>query len=148
MPTLIYKFKNKERLNETVGHLAACGFANDVKDVSSANEFRISVFCKNDDKINELRSIMIAINESLWFENTTTRVTKLLADAANGSGKMVRLINGDLVRLIPSNAKAIIFVHDRLSEDNQSALRTMVIESKETHEAAVQFCLDNLKETE
>jgi hypothetical protein len=148
MPTLIYKFKNKQWLNETVGHLAACGFANDVKDVSFTNEFRISVSCKDNNEIIKLQSIMNAIKESAWFENTTTRVIKLLAEAANGNGKMIRLINGDLVRLTPVNARALIFVHDRLSEDNQIALRTMLIESKETHEAAVQFCLDNLKETE
>jgi hypothetical protein len=35
-----------------------------------------------------------------------------------------------------------------LSEENQVALRTMVIESRKTHEAAIQFCLGKLKETE
>jgi hypothetical protein len=57
-------------------------------------------------------------------------------------------MDGDVIRLSPTHAQAVIATHDALSEENQVALRTMVIESRKTHEAAIQFCLDQLKETE
>jgi hypothetical protein len=79
---------------------------------------------------------------------TTAKVIKTLAETAVGTGKTIRLMDGDVIRLSPTHAQAVIATHDVLSEENQVALRTMVIENRKTHEAAIQFCLDQLKETE
>ncbi len=147
MPTAIYKFNSKERLDEAVGYIASCGEFGRIREVSTSNEFKIAIDCDSD-KIDLLRSKIKELNESIWFANTTSKVVKLLSEAANGNGKMLRMTNGDLVRLTPANAKAIIEMHDFLSEENQAALRIMIIESKQSHEAAIQFCLQTSKEND
>lgn len=118
-----------------------------IKNIPSATDAKLSVECHESD-VEEIRSLMKQLKESIWFSSLSAKTIKVLLEAAHGEGKMLRLINGDLVRLTPSNAKSLIRIHDQLSEENQVALRTMMIESKKTHEAAIQFCLDKTKETE
>lgn len=118
-----------------------------MKNIPSATDVKLSVECHKSN-IEEIRSLMTQLKESIWFSSLSAKTIKVLIEAAQGEGKMLRLFNGDLVRLTPSNAKSFITVHDQLSEKNQFALRTMMIESKKTHEAAIQFCLDKTKETE
>jgi proline racemase len=147
MPTLIYKFSSKEQLDETLGHLLPRIGGIKILSVPSADH-KISIECRDSEQVDEIRSLLKSFNEKKNLDIKTNRLVKILGETAVGEGRMMRLINGDLIRLIPSNARSIIQVHDQLSEENQYALRAMIIESKKTHEAAIQFCLENTKETD
>ena len=147
MPTIIYKFKSKERLDEALGYLLPRGCFTKINSVPSANEFKIAVECYPD-QVEEFRSNIKRLNENYQLMETTAKFIKTLAETAVGTGKTIRLMDGDVIRLLPTHAQAVIATHDALSTENQVALRTMVIESRKTHEAAIQFCLGQLKETE
>ncbi len=147
MPTLIYKFKSKERLDEALGYLLPRGCFRKINSVPSADEFKIAVECYPDE-VEEFRTNIKRLNEKYQLAETTAKIIKMLAETALGSGRTIRLMDGDVIRLTPEHAKAVIETHDGLSEENQAALRTMVIESRQTHEAAIQFCLGQTKETE
>jgi 16S rRNA G966 N2-methylase RsmD len=147
MPTIIYKFKSKERLDEAVNYLCCHIGGIHLRTVPSTSEFKLSVEC-HADTIDVVRNNIKRLNENYQLMETTAKVIKTLAETAVGTGKTIRLMDGDVIRLSPTHAQAVIATHDALSEENQVALRTMVIESRKTHEAAIQFCLDQLKETE
>jgi rRNA maturation endonuclease Nob1 len=147
MPRIIYKFKNKERLNEAVGYLAAKQADIKMHDVPSVNEFKLEIECRAE-QVEEIRSNIKSLNESYKLTETTSKIIKMLSETAKGTGRTIRLMDGDVIRLTPEHANVVILTHDELSEENQVALRTMVIESRKTHEAAIQFCLDQIKETE
>lgn len=146
MPTLIYKFSSKEQLDETIGYLLPRTTGVKILSVPST-EHKISIECQAE-QVDEIRSLLKTLNEKKNLEIKTNRLIKILGEAAAGEGKMIRLMNGDLVRLTPSHARSIIAIHDLLSEANQIAMRAMIIESKKTYEAAIQFCLNNTKETD
>lgn len=147
MTRIIYKFKNKERLNEAVGYLAAKQADIKMHDVPSVNEFKLEIECRAE-QVEEIRSNIKSLNESYKLTETTSKIIKMLSETAKGTGRTIRLMDGDVIRLTPEHANVVILTHDELSEENQVALRTMVIESRKTHEAAIQFCLGKLKETE
>jgi hypothetical protein len=147
MPTIIYKFKSKERLDEALGYLLPRGCFTKINSVPSANEFKIAVECYPD-QVEEFRSNIKRLNENYQLMETTAKFIKTLAETAVGTGKTIRLMDGDVIRLSPTHAQAVIATHDVLSEENQVALRTMIIENRKTHEAAIRFCLEQLKETE
>lgn len=147
MPTLIYKFKNKERLDEAVAYVACHTGGIKMMNVPSPTEHKLSIEC-HIDQVDEVRSLVNRLNESFKLNETTAKVIKVLSETASGEGRTIRLMDGDVIRLTPERAKAVIAVHDQLSEENQVALRTMVIETRETHEAAIQFCLEQTKETD
>jgi hypothetical protein len=148
MPTIIYKFKSKERLDEAVNYLCSHIGGIHLRTVPSASEFKLAVECNHADVVDEVRTNIKRLNENYQLTETTAKVIKTLAETATGTGKTIRLMDGDVIRLSPTHAQAVIVTHDALSEENQVALRTMVIESRKTHEAAIQFCLDQIKETE
>lgn len=147
MTRIIYKFKNKERLNEAVGYLAVKQADIKMHDVPSVNEFKLEIECRAE-QIEEIRSNIKSLNESYKLTETTSKIIKMLSETAKGNGRTIRLMDGDVIRLTPEHANVVILTHDELSEENQVALRTMVIESRKTHEAAIQFCLGKSKETE
>lgn len=147
MPTIIYSFKTRERMDEAIQYLSCRMAGIRMKSIPSTTDAKLSVECYESD-VEEIRSLMKQLKESIWFSSLSAKTIKVLLEAAQGEGKMLRLVNGDLVRLTPSNAKSLIKIHDQLSEENQVALRTMMVESKKTHEAAIQFCLDKTKETD
>jgi len=147
MPRIIYKFKNKERLNEAVGYLASTQTDIKMHDVPSTTEFKLEIECRAE-QVEEIRSNIKSLNESYKLTETTSKIIKMLSETARGTGRTIRLMDGDVIRLTPDHANAVIVTHDGLSEENQVALRTMVIESRKTHEAAIQFCLGQTKETE
>jgi len=146
MPTLIYKFSSKEQLDETIGYLLPRMAGIKILSVPST-EHKISIECRTE-QIEEIRSLLKSLIEKKNLDIKTSKLVKILGETADGEGRMMRLMNGDLIRLTPSNARSIIRLHDQLSEENQYALRAMIIESKKTHEAAIQFCLENTKETD
>jgi len=147
MPILIYKFKSKERLDEALGYLLPRGCFTKINSIPSADEFKIAVECYPD-QVEEFRSNIKRLNEKYQLAETTAKVIKMLAETASGNGRTIRLMDGDVIRLSPKHAEAVIKTHDGLSENNQVALRSMIIESRKTHEAAIQFCLGQAKETE
>jgi len=147
MTRIIYKFKNKERLNEAVGYLAAKQADIKMHDIPSVNEFKLEIECRAE-QVEEIRSNIKNLNESYKLTETTSKIIKMLSETAKGTGRTIRLMDGDVIRLTPEHANVVILTHDELSEENQVALRTMVIESRKTHEAAIQFCLGKSKETE
>lgn len=148
MPTIIYKFKNKERLDEAVNYLLCRVAGMKLRTVPSASEFKLAVECNHADVVDEVRTNIKRLNETYQLQETTAKVIKVLSETASGAGRTIRLMDGDVIRLSPEHAKAVIAVHDQLSEENQVALRTMVIETRKTHEAAIQFCLEQTKETD
>lgn len=148
MPTLIYKFKNKERLDEAVNYLLCRVAGMKLRTVPSASEFKLAVECNHADVADEVRANIKRLNETHKLNETTAKIIKMLSETIAGSGRTIRLMDGDVIRLTPAHASAIVCVHDQLSEENQVALRTMVIENRKTHEAAIRFCLEQTKETE
>lgn len=147
MPTIIYKFKSKERLDEAVNYLCSHIGGIHLRTVPSTSEFKLAVEC-HADTVDAVRNNIKRLNENYQLVETTAKVIKTLAETATGTGKTIRLMDGDVIRLSPTHAQAVIVTHDALSEQNQVALRTMIIESRKTHEAAIRFCLDQIKETE
>jgi len=147
MPRIIYKFKNKERLNEVVGYLASTQADIKMHDIPSTTEFKLEIKCCAE-QVEEIRSNIKSLNESYKLTEITSKIIKMLSETAKGTGRTIRLMDGDVIRLTPEHANVVILTHDELSEENQIALRTMVIESRKTHEAAIQFCLGKSKETE
>ena len=146
MPTVAYKSKSKQLLDEVVAAVASSCIYSSIKEAHSTEEFKILVECSNDNDLNTVRFCVTQIKEQIKNKQLTEKVVNVLQHASNGNGKMLRLMNGDLVRLSPVNAKAITQVHDQLSETNQTLLRTMMIESKHCHDAVVDFCNERIKE--
>jgi len=146
LPTVAYKSKSKQLLDEVVAAVASSCIYSSIKEAHSTEEFKILVECSNDNDLNTVRFCVTQIKEQIKNKQLTEKVVNVLQHASNGNGKMLRLMNGDLVRLSPVNAKAITQVHDQLSETNQTLLRTMMIESKHCHDAVVDFCNERIKE--
>lgn len=145
MKKVAFKFKDKQMLDEALGYIlpkvGGCAFTtrNDSELVVEALQV----------KIDEMRGLIKEFNERRKFDALTIKVISTLTSTIKeDKNRTIRMMNGDLVRLSPSNAKALVSIHDELSEENQAALRMMIIENKQSHEAAIQFCLEKTKETE
>lgn len=145
MKKVAFKFKSKQMLDEALGYiLPRIGGCT----TKSRNESEL-VIEADEEKINEMRELIKEFNERRKFDALTIKVISTLTSTIKeDKNRTIRLMNGDLIRLSPSNAKALVSIHDELSEENQAALRMMIIENKQSHEAAIQFCLEKTKETE
>lgn len=147
MKKVAFKFKDKQMLDEALGYIlpkiGGCAFT-----TTTRNDSELVVEALQD-KIDEMRGLIKEFNETRKFDALTVKVISTLTSTIKeDKNRTIRMMNGDLVRLSPSNAKALVSIHDELSEENQAALRMMIIENKQSHEAAIQFCLEKTKETE
>lgn len=146
MKKVAFKFKNRQTVDEALGYILPRLGGGSALTVRNESEIVIESY---QDRIDEMRELVKEFVERKKLDALTVKVISTLTSTIKeDKNRTIRLMNGDLVRLSPANAKSLVFIHDELSEENQAALRMMIIENKQSHEAAIQFCLEKTKETE
>jgi len=144
----VFNFKSKEVLDEAMSYLLP-RTPGGLK-ITTIDDVKLCIEARDSDHMAEFREELNNFKELRRLDQLTAKVISTLTSIVKENiNHTIRLMNGDLVRLSPANASKIISIHDQLDhQDNQAALRMMVIESKKSHEAAIQFCLEKTKETE
>jgi hypothetical protein len=148
MAKSVFNFKSKEVLDEAMGYLLP-RMPGGLK-ITTVDDVKLCVEARDSDHMAEFREELNNFKELRRLDMLTAKVISTLTSIVKENiNHTIRLMNGDLIRLSPDNARKFISIHDQLDHrENQAALRMMVIESKKSHEAAIQFCLEKTKETE
>jgi hypothetical protein len=148
MPKSVFNFNSKEVLDEAIAYLLP-RMPGGLK-TTTVDDVKLCVEARDSGHMDEFREELNNFNELRRLDKLTAKVISTLTSIVKeNKNHTLRLMNGDLVRLSPDNARKIVSIHDQLDHrENQAALRMMVIESKKSHEAAIQFCLEKTKETE
>lgn len=106
----------------------------------TSNDPMIAAFAKN---------IMSDINEEILYVNMKNRFLKAMAESLyTGNSTMLKLMDGTVQKITPSDARSLALVHDMLSESNQLSFLVLAAENKGNFQKAIAFAKAKQEETE
>jgi len=106
----------------------------------TSNDPMIAAFAKN---------IMSDINEEILYVNMKNRFLKAMAESLyTGNSTTLKLMDGTVQKITPSDARSLALVHDMLSESNQLSFLVLAAENKGNFQKAIAFAKAKQEETE
>lgn len=95
------------------------------------------------------KNIMSDINEEILYVNMKNRFLKAMAESLyTGNSTTLKLMDGTVQKITPSDARSLALVHDMLSESNQLSFLVLAAENKGNFQKAIAFAKAKQEETE
>jgi hypothetical protein len=145
MKKITLTFKKEDSANNFAGSLSilegkASVSVEGTRVAITSDDPMIAAFAKN---------IMSDINEEILYVNMKNRFLKAMAESLyTGNSTTLKLMDGTVQKITPSDARSLALVHDMLSESNQLSFLVLAAENKGNFQKAIAFAKAKQEETE
>ena len=106
----------------------------------------VTLTVTDSDEEKMVRSLIKDVKEQFSTETMSRQLIESLSGCmVENKPRNLRMRDGSIVRLTSAQAKDFVTVHDQMSEENQTKIRRLVIESSESFAEIMEFCKQRSK---
>jgi len=145
MPKLSITFKKDETAKSFIRQFAGLSLSAKASLVKG-DKPKVVIDTSDEDEEQMVRSLIANLKEETYRNESSKQLIESVASCmAENKSRNLLLRDNTIARLTPTMAKSFVAIHDQLSEENQTAIRRLVIDSNTAFKQVMEFCKQRSK---
>ena len=143
MPKIAITFKADGKAKNFMKQFSTLGLATAN---ASAKGNKVIIDVSDPEETKVVRSLINDVKEHALRSTLSSQLVESIKQCIKeDKARSMRLRDGSMVRLTPARASAFAHTHDTMSEQTQTKMRRLVIESSEAFKQIMDFCKQRSK---